>query len=267
MIATGALANTTRNVAILSAGLMGLTFYGALFGLSLYLQQAFRYSPAHAGVALLPLTAASLLAPLTFYRPLSARVGHRQMLRGGFLAVVVGAAVLIAVHGRTAYIVALIGMLLIGTASTTVFLAVTSMSMSRARADETGLVSGLQNTLRQSGALIAVALIGAVLGNRPAQHASAAFAVLAGCALIGLAIAGFAESDSKAPDDPHRTSLAWTLQLGALRRPVEDSRASTTRFESPGGRTPLMTTQVQIGKYRPQRDLLEAVRNDPGQRV
>ncbi len=172
MIATGALANTTRNVAILSAGLMGLTFYGALFGLSLYLQQAFRYSPAHAGVALLPLTAASLLAPLTFYRPLSARVGHRQMLRGGFLAVVVGAAVLIAVHGRTAYVAALIGMLLIGTASTTVFLAVTSMSMSRARADETGLVSGLQNTLRQSGALIAVALKGAVLGNRPAQHAS-----------------------------------------------------------------------------------------------
>ena len=89
-----------------------------------------------------------------------------------------GAVVLGTVGMATPYPVVCAGMLLVGGASTIAFSALTSLLMAHLPPAQSGLASGLQNTTRQSGALFAVSVFGAVLNTaepagRLAQRLSA----------------------------------------------------------------------------------------------
>jgi DHA2 family methylenomycin A resistance protein-like MFS transporter len=189
------LAGRVRSVAVLSALFMGFLFYGALFVMSLYFQQLRGWSPAAAGVALLPFTVGPVLAPLVFYRPLARRFGHARMLVSGFVGCAAGSATLGFISAHTAYPVVGIGLLLAGGASTVVFSALTSLLMSTVSADQAGLASGVQNTARQTGALMGVAVFGSVLNSADfAGHLPVAFALMvaveAAGAAAGLALLG-----------------------------------------------------------------------------
>jgi MFS transporter, DHA2 family, methylenomycin A resistance protein len=186
------LRHRVRTAAVLSAGLMGFVFYGTLFVMSLYFQQLRGGSPGAAGIALLPLTASSTIGPLVLYRPLSRRYGHAAMLAAGFACCALGVATLAAVGPRTAYPVAMTGLLLVGGASTIAFSALTSLLMSVTPARQSGLGSGLQNTTRQAGALIAVSILGSVLSTAnttlPAGRLPAAFAMLGVAGIAGITL-------------------------------------------------------------------------------
>ena len=174
-------AHRVRTVAVGSAGLMGFLFYGALFSMSLYFQQTCGVSAGLAGVALLPMTVGSTVGPLLLYRPLARRYGHRVLLFAGFLACAAGVGTL-AVGGP--YPVLGAGLLLIGVASTMVFSALTSLLLGTVPAERSGLASGVQNTLRQSGALLAVAVLGSLPGT-------SALAVLGVVATVAVGLAGY----------------------------------------------------------------------------
>lgn len=178
-----------RTSAVASAGLMGFVFYGALFVMSLYFQQLRGWSPAGAGVALLPMTVGSTVGPLLLYRPLSERFGHRLLLPAGFVCCAAGVVTLALAGPDAPYSATAVGLLLIGVASTMAFSALTSLLMANVPQELSGLASGVQNTSRQSGALIAVAVLGALLnGSSPRQGLPAAFAVLVGAVLLGVAV-------------------------------------------------------------------------------
>jgi DHA2 family methylenomycin A resistance protein-like MFS transporter len=179
-------ANRTRTVAIASAGLMGFSFYGTLFVTSLYFQQLRGASPAAAGLALLPLTAGTAIGPLLLYRPLARRFGHPPLLLAGFVCLLAGTAVLGWLGPQTPYWVAAIGLLLTGTASTIAFSALTSLLLGSVPAGQSGLGSGLQNTTRQSGALIAVSILGSVLSpGLGGGRLATAFVIIGVAALAG----------------------------------------------------------------------------------
>lgn len=178
-----------RTSAVASAGLMGFVFYGALFVMSLYFQQLRGWSAAGAGVALLPMTVGSTVGPLLLYRPLSERFGHRLLLPAGFVCCAAGVVTLALAGPDAPYSATAVGLLLIGVASTMAFSALTSLLMANVPQELSGLASGVQNTSRQSGALIAVAVLGALLnGSSPRQGLPAAFAVLVGAVLLGVAV-------------------------------------------------------------------------------
>lgn len=178
-----------RTSAVASAGLMGFVFYGALFVMSLYFQQLRGWSPAGAGVALLPMTVGSTVGPLLLYRPLSERFGHRLLLPAGFVCCAAGVVTLALAGPDAPHSATAVGLLLIGVASTMAFSALTSLLMANVPQELSGLASGVQNTSRQSGALIAVAVLGALLnGSSPRQGLPAAFAVLVGAVLLGVAV-------------------------------------------------------------------------------
>lgn len=178
-----------RTSAVASAGLMGFVFYGALFVMSLYFQQLRGWSPAGAGVALLPMTVGSTVGPLLLYRPLSERFGHRLLLPAGFVCCAAGVVTLALAGPDASHSATAVGLLLIGVASTMAFSALTSLLMANVPQELSGLASGVQNTSRQSGALIAVAVLGALLnGSSPRQGLPAAFAVLVGAVLLGVAV-------------------------------------------------------------------------------
>lgn len=183
-------ATRIRTVAVISAGLMGFVFYGTLFVMSLYFQQFRGRSAGAAGVALLPLTVSSTVGPLLLYRPLSRHYGHVVMLLAGFACCAAGTATLGSVGLRTPYLVAAAGLLLTGGASTIAFSALTSLLMSATQADQSGLVSGLQNTTRQAGALIAVSILGSVLNTAlPVTRMPAAFVILGTADIAGISLA------------------------------------------------------------------------------
>ena len=179
-------ADRIRTVAIACAGLMGFAFYGTLFVTSLYFQQLRGASPAAAGLALLPLTAGTAIGPLVLYRPLARRFGHPPLLLAGFVCCLAGSVTLGWLGPHTSYPVAAIGLLLTGLASTIAFSALTSLLLASVPAGQSGLGSGLQNTTRQSGALIAVSVLGSVLSpGLGGGRLTAAFVIIGLAALAG----------------------------------------------------------------------------------
>jgi DHA2 family methylenomycin A resistance protein-like MFS transporter len=206
-----------RTTAVISAGLMGFVFYGTLFVMSLYFQQLRGGSAGAAGVALLPLTASSTIGPLVLYRPLARRYGHAVLLAAGFACCALGTATLAATGPRTPYLVALAGLVLTGGASTIAFSALTSLLMAATPDRQSGLGSGLQNTARQAGALIAVSVMGSVLDTAlPGGNLAVPFAILGVADLAGIVLGVFALRRAAAPRDIPgavvRQLLRWTIR-------------------------------------------------------
>lgn len=195
MLPPDLLAVPVRAVAVLSAALMGFLFYGTLYVMSLNFQLAQGLSPGATGIALLPLTVGSLVGPLVAYRPLAHRYGHRTMLLVGFTCCALGTAVLAATltWARTggAYPVVAVGLLLTGMASTVAFSALTSLLLADVPTGQSGVASGVQNTTRQSGALLSVAVLGSVLNTSALTgRIPVAFAVLLAVAVVAVLVAG-----------------------------------------------------------------------------
>jgi DHA2 family methylenomycin A resistance protein-like MFS transporter len=172
----------------LGAGLMNLGTLGGLFALGLYLQQGEGLSPLEAGLALVPLAAP--LAVLTpFTGRLVARVGPRLpagvglALSGvGYLgAALVGASSIDSPIGWAFLTIAGIGM----------GIAVPGLVAGATEAlgpDRAGIASAVNNTSRQVGGAIGVALIGGLSSVTASLTFSAAALLLGG--LLALALMG-----------------------------------------------------------------------------
>jgi DHA2 family methylenomycin A resistance protein-like MFS transporter len=186
-------ANRVRTVAVVCASLMGFLFYGTLFLMSLYFQELRGWTPGSTGVALLPLTVGSLAGPFVIYRPLARRFGHPVLLVAGFACCAAGVGVLAWTDPHTAYVQIAAGLLLIGIASTVSFSALTTLLLESVSAAQSGLASGVQNTTRQTGALMAVSILGAVLNAAGfASRLSAAFGVLGVAVLLAIGVSALA---------------------------------------------------------------------------
>jgi MFS transporter, DHA2 family, methylenomycin A resistance protein len=182
-------ANRRRTVAVMSASLMGFVFYGTLFTMSLYFQEVRGWSPASAGIALLPLTVGTVVGPFVAYRPLARRFGHPVLLVAGFVGAGAGIAILSGTVPRTQYVLIALGLLVIGLASTVAFSALTSLLLANVAPHQAGLASGVQNTTRQTGALMAVSIVGAALNaGTIGSGLSVAFGVLAAAAVVAVAV-------------------------------------------------------------------------------
>jgi DHA2 family methylenomycin A resistance protein-like MFS transporter len=168
------------------AGLMNLGTLGGLFALGLYLQQGERLSPLEAGLALVPL-ALPLAALTPFTGRLVGRVGPR--LPAGLGLVMSGAGYL----GT-----ALVGASSIDSPSGWAFLFLAGVGMGFAvpglvagatealGPDRAGIASAVNNTSRQVGGAIGVALIGGLASITTALTFSAAALLLGGALALAL---------------------------------------------------------------------------------
>jgi MFS transporter, DHA2 family, methylenomycin A resistance protein len=187
----------------LGALVMNLVMNGTLFVTTLDLQTVEHRSPLAAGVALLPLfVPLAVLAPVT--GRLTARLGPRPVMLGGALVAAHGAAALLLVgprRGWAAHVPALLGL---GVGAALFTASSVAAAVSAVPADRSGLASGINNTARQVGTALGVAVFGAVAGT-PADPAG----FTAG--LRVLAVAGAA---------------MWFLVAGITLATVEDRRAA-----------------------------------------
>jgi MFS family permease len=150
------------------AGMLGFQFVMAL-----YLQQALSYSPAATGLAILPISAGIALVSLTLSGRLIARAGARRVLLVGELLLVAGL-LLLARESVGLYAADVLPSVLLLGAGAGLFLpAVTTVIMSDATPEDSGLASGLANTSQQVGGALGVAVLAAVAAARTDAAAAA----------------------------------------------------------------------------------------------
>ena len=147
-----------------SALVMNLTSNGLLFLLTRYLQSILGYGALDAGIMLLP-----LFVPLAALSPLAGRLtarrGPRPVLLAGAVLAAAGQLCLLLVGTRSTYarlIPALVGVGL-GVGLFTAPVVATAIRSVPAR--RSGLASGINNTARQAGTALGVAIYGVIAGD------------------------------------------------------------------------------------------------------
>jgi MFS family permease len=162
----------SRNVAGGNAAqaLMVAAAIGFQFLSTLYLQRVLGYGPFAAGLAVVPAALAIGTISLGFSARLSGRFGLRTVLLAGLTLIAAGLALLarVPVDGRYAVDI-LPGVLLLGIGAGGALPAVTSLAMSGATENDSGLASGLVNTTQQIGAAFGLAVLATLAASRTAD--------------------------------------------------------------------------------------------------
>lgn len=146
------------------AAVMNFVGIGAIFVLTLYLQEIRGESAIVAGAMLLP-----LFAPLAVMAPVTGRIGartgpRRPMLGGLALGAAGGAALLLITPGGP-YPQLLPSLLGLGLGMGLLTPSVVTAAMRTCPPERQGLASGTNNTARQAGGALGVAVFGAMTGS------------------------------------------------------------------------------------------------------
>jgi MFS transporter, DHA2 family, methylenomycin A resistance protein len=164
MLPLGLFRRPQFTVANASAGTMNLCTLGTLFVLTLFLQSVQGRTPLQAGLALVP-----LFAPLAVIAPFAgrivSRVGSRVPIAAGFAVAATGLALLVVSDAGSGYAPLLAAFLLWGIGLGFVTPAVVAAAIAAVPKARAGLASAINNTARQAGGAIGIAVAGAVAGS------------------------------------------------------------------------------------------------------
>jgi MFS family permease len=204
---------TGANVAqaLMVAGMLGFQFI-----LPLYLRRVLHYSPAETGLAFLPITVAIAAVSLAAAPRLITRFGARAMLLASLPLLAIGLALLSQFSGHERYATGLMPLLvLLGIGAGLALPAVTTLAMSAASGEDSGVASGLANTTQQAGGAAGVAIV-ATLGYH------LAFGVAAGLVVAALVVAAAVLTPRRRPRD-----LPPTPRTPAGRATARDAEGQT----------------------------------------
>ena len=191
-----------RNTQFSAANALTFVVYaalgGALFLLTVHLQQVLGYSALTAGAALLPLTAI-MLAFSARSGALAARRGPRAQLTGGPLLVAVALAGMTRIDTGTHYASGVLPQVLVFGAGLALMVApLTATVLAAVDVTYAGVASGVNNAVARAGGLLAVAMLPLLAGidaadyDRPAAFSNGfrtAMWVTAALAATGAAVA------------------------------------------------------------------------------
>ncbi len=144
--------------------LVNLTYYGIIFVLSFYLQQARGYSPLQTGFAYLPLTLSFVGANLTSGW-MAGRYGSRMPMLLGALVGLTGFCLLHRLGADTPFVRMLPAFILIPTGMGLAVPAMTTAILSSVEPARSGTASGVLNAARQAGGAMGIAIFGALAGG------------------------------------------------------------------------------------------------------
>jgi DHA2 family methylenomycin A resistance protein-like MFS transporter len=184
MLQLGYFENPTFSAANAGSGLMNLGTLGALFAFSIYLQQQEGESPIQAGLHILPWTA-GLAVFAIFGGRIAQRFGPRLPAGLGLAATGV-AFVVVALLPSQDGPAALIALGLAGIGLGIATPALVSAATAAVPAPRAGMAAAVNNTARQAGGAIGVALIGAIGAIQAAMAVAGAVLLLGGT--LGLSL-------------------------------------------------------------------------------
>jgi MFS transporter, DHA2 family, methylenomycin A resistance protein len=207
MLQLGYFRNRTFSAANAGSAMMNLGTLGALFAFSIYLQQEQGESPIEAGLHILPWT-----GTLAVFAIVGGRIAERfgPRLPAGLGLALTGASFLVvallpAQDGAAALTVLGVAGVGLGIATP----ALVSAATAAVPAPRAGMAAAVNNTARQAGGAIGVALIGAIAGIETALAVGGAVVLLGGA--IGLGLIG---ERPGAPSRDRATSPAPSFPRG-----------------------------------------------------
>ncbi|BCJ38695.1 MFS transporter [Actinocatenispora thailandica] len=182
--------------------LMIAGMFGFQFLVALYLREVLGYDPLHTGLALLPASLTIAVVSLGVSGRLVARFGPVRMLAAGLATVVLGFAILAQLPSQHGYPVLLPALIVLGAGFATAMPALTGLAMSGGDPADSGVVSGLFNTVQQIAGALGLAVLSTVAAAHTRQLVAAgtgaaaaqtagyrvAFVVAGGLVLAALAL-------------------------------------------------------------------------------
>jgi EmrB/QacA subfamily drug resistance transporter len=155
-----AFAGASVGALAISAGLFSMLLYFVL-----YLQNVLGYSALETGMRLLPITLAAF-----FFAPLAARLAERVPLRvllGGGLAIVgTGLLTMRGLEVDSEWTALLVGFLLAGAGAGLVNPTLAEAAIGVVPRERAGVATGINNTFRQIGIAVGIAVLGALFQSR-----------------------------------------------------------------------------------------------------
>jgi predicted MFS family arabinose efflux permease len=160
-----------RSGTLLHANLSGAVMAGGYFAfqfvVTLYLQDSLKWSPLEMAMGFLP-AGLLVVASATKMGAVLERVGTPRLIFGGLLAFVLAYLLFLRVQPGQNYANFLLPtMLLVGVGFALSFPSINAQATAGVAEHEQGLASGLVNTSIQIGGAIVLAVVTAILGNRP----------------------------------------------------------------------------------------------------
>jgi MFS family permease len=197
LVRLGILRSGTLLHANLSGAVMAGGYFAFQFVVTLYLQNSLKWSPLEMALGFLP-AGLLVVASASKMGAVLERVGTPRLIFGGLLAFVLGYLLFLRVQPGQGYANFLLPtMLLLGVGFALSFPSINAQATAGVAEHEQGLASGLVNTSIQIGGAIVLAVVTAILGNRPPSAPGellpgmgAAIAVVSGVSVIGLLVTG-----------------------------------------------------------------------------
>jgi EmrB/QacA subfamily drug resistance transporter len=145
---------------LLVAGMMGMFFF-----LTQFLQDILGFSPLRAGIAFLPMTVMVFSVSRAAPRLMQA-AGPKVLMMAGLVPVIVALGWLSRVSPGTSYWTGVFGpLVLLGAGMGTVFVPLTTASLTGVRPEDSGAASSMVNVMQQVGGAVGLAVLVAVYGT------------------------------------------------------------------------------------------------------
>lgn len=168
------LAERNRGGSCLAIGFTVIALYGLFLLLTYDFQVVLHYSPARAGIAFLPMSAAVLASSTTLSRTLLPKVPPRLLMVPGLLLAAAGLATFVFLRADSAYFTGVLpGELLLGLGVGAVFVPAFSTATTGVGPSDAGVASALANTSQQVGASLGTALLNTMAASATAAYLTA----------------------------------------------------------------------------------------------
>jgi len=165
------LADRNRGGSYLGIGLAVIAMYGLFLLLTFDFQVVLGYSPARAGLAFLPLSAAVLVSSTTVARALLPQVPPRLLIVPGLVLAAAGMATLTGLGVQASYVTHVLpAELLLGFGLGAVFVPAFSTATAGVGPREAGVASAVANTAQQVGASLGTALLNTIAAAATASY-------------------------------------------------------------------------------------------------
>ena len=149
--------------------LVFFALFGSLFVVTQYLQTVLGYSALAAGVRIIPFAVVMMvLAPQS--AKVAERVGTKLVVFGGLLAVAAGLLVLLSATAHSGYGPVFVSFVVMATGMAFTMAPATESIMGSLPRDKAGVGSAVNDTTRQVGGALGVAIIGSVFSSVYASH-------------------------------------------------------------------------------------------------
>jgi DHA2 family methylenomycin A resistance protein-like MFS transporter len=198
------LRNAVVNVSALTGLSLNFGYYGLMFAMSLFFQNARHDTPLETGLAFLPMTAVVTVANVAS-GSLTARFGYRLPMVVGQALAALGYVSLVFVRVESSALAVALPLLTVGVGVALAVPSINTALLAHVDSSRIGIASGVLNTARQIGGALGVGLFGALVqsefGNGvDGLHLAAILAALVTLSSLLSILVGLRKSASKVGD-------------------------------------------------------------------